>query len=130
MVRHSSTRARTAGKFGSMCKVSFVAIATFALVACQSQSQFQTPSDLLFAPTFSKTRQNLPYTRNTPYDCRTFTGSGWKGIASGTVYDFSDRYQTSQAGCFKTQQQCLAWLSAMRSFIDVPRFIRCNPYSA
>lgn len=128
MVRQNSTRAHVARNFGSLCKVSFVALATFGLVACQSQ--FQTPSDLLFAPTFSKTRQNLPYTRNTPYDCRTFTGSGWKGIASGTVYDFSDRYQTSQAGCFKTQDQCLAWLSAMRSFIDVPRFIRCNPYTA
>lgn len=128
MVRQISTRALVARHFGSLCRVSFVALATLGLVACQSQ--FQTPSDLLFAPTFSKARQNLPYTRNTPYDCRTFTGSGWKGIAGGTVYDFDNRYQTSQAGCFQTQDQCLAWLSVMRSFIDVPSFIRCNPYSA
>ncbi|MEM9631300.1 MAG: hypothetical protein AAGA50_08245 [Pseudomonadota bacterium] len=102
--------------------------ATFALAACQSQ--FQQPSDLLFAPTFSKTRQNIPYTYNTPYDCRTFTGSGFKGIAGGVVYDFDKRYVISQAGCFQSQQECQAWLSVMRSYIDVPRFIGCQPYVA
>lgn len=105
-----------------------VAGAAFALTACQPQ--FQSPSDLLFAPTFSKTRQNLPYTQGTQYDCRSFSGAGWKGIAAGVVNDFGNRYQVSQAGCFKSQETCLAWLSAMRSYIDVPRFIRCNPYSA
>lgn len=121
-------RAMIAGRLASFCRATVVAAAALTLVACQQQ--FQTPSDLLFAPTFNKTRQNLPYTQNTQYDCRHFTGNGWKGIASGVVYDFSNRYQISQAGCFKTQQECLAWLSAMRSYIDVPRFIRCNPHSA
>ncbi|MBO6893605.1 MAG: hypothetical protein JJ866_16810 [Roseibium sp.] len=105
-----------------------VATAILALAACQPQ--IQQPSDILFAPTFSKSRQNIPSTYNTPYDCRQFTGSGWKGIAGGVVYDFSTRYQISQAGCFKTQAECQSWLSVMRSYIDVPRFIRCNPYNA
>ena len=121
-------RAMIAGRLASFCRATVVAAVALTLVACQQQ--FQTPSDLLFAPTFNKTRQNLPYTQNTQYDCRHFTGNGWKGIASGVVFDFSNRYQISQAGCFKTQQECLAWLSAMRSYIDVPHFIRCNPHSA
>lgn len=100
----------------------------FGLAACQSQ--FQQPSDLLFAPTFSKSRQNIPYTYNTPYDCRNFTGSGWKGIAGGVVYNFDQRYQLSQAGCFRSEPECLAWLQVMRGYIDVPRYIRCNPYTA
>ena len=98
------------------------------LVSCQSQ--FQQPSDLLFAPTFSKSRQNIPYTYNTPYDCRSFTGSGWKGIASGKVNNFDQTYLISQAGCFKTQKECEAWIFYMRGYIDIPRFMRCNPYTA
>lgn len=105
-----------------------VIAAALALAACQNQ--FQTPSDLLFAPTFSKDLGNIPYTYNTPYDCRSFTGSGWKGIASGRVINFDRRYQISQAGCFKTEQECQAWLFYMRDYIDVPRFMRCNTYTA
>lgn len=98
-----------------------------SLASCQ---QFQTPEDLLFAPTFNKSRQNIPYTYNTPYDCRSFAGSGWKGIAGGRVYNFSNSYVISEAGCFKTQKECLAYLTVMRTYIDQPKYIRCNPYTA
>ncbi|CTQ59169.1 MAG: hypothetical protein RIE06_28595 [Roseibium album] len=128
MDRQFRTRTQVSRRFKATCRSFLVAVAAIGLAACQQQ--FQTPSDLLFAPTFNKTRQNLPYTQNTQYDCRNFSGTGWKGIASGVVYDFSNRYQISQAGCFKTQQECQAWLSVMRSYIDVPRFIRCNPHTA
>ncbi|MEM5582254.1 hypothetical protein WNZ15_07295 [Roseibium sp. AS2] len=103
-------------------------LAAIALTACQTETT--QVSDLLFAPTFSKSRQYLPNTYNTQYDCRAFTGSGWKGIASGRVEYFDERYMISQAGCFRTKNECEAWLSLMRGYIDIPRFIRCNPYSA
>ncbi|TYC52258.1 hypothetical protein FMN50_18050 [Rhodobacterales bacterium] len=99
----------------------------FSVAACQ---QFEKPSDLLFAPTFNKSRMNIPYLYNTEYDCRTFTGSGWKGIASGTVNNFSQSYVISEAGCFKSQNECQAYLAIMHRYIDRPRFIRCNPYTA
>ncbi len=107
---------------------SVIVLLALGLAACQQQ--FQTPSDLLFAPTFSKNRSDIPYTQGTKFDCRNFSGSGWKGIASGVVYNFDQRYQISQAGCFASQQECTAWLYVMRSYIDVPRFIRCNPHTA
>ncbi|WP_269581411.1 hypothetical protein [Roseibium sp. Sym1] len=109
-------------------RVAAVLSMAVALVACQSQ--FQKPSDLLFAPTFNKTRQEIPYTYNTPYDCRSFSGSGWKGIASGRVENFDLSYLISQAGCFKSQQECRAWILYMRSYIDMPRYMRCEPFTA
>ncbi|WP_305988834.1 hypothetical protein [Roseibium sp. MMSF_3544] len=117
----------TARKFASVLKASLVATAALGLVACQ---QVQTPYGLFGGPAFSKDRNQIPYTRNTQYDCRNFSGSGWKGIASGTVYNFEVRYVISQAGCFNTKPECEAWLVLMRSYIDVPKFIRCNAYSA
>lgn len=123
-IRDGNDRTRTL-KAGSRLAVG-LALA-LSLASCQ---QFQKPSDLLFAPTFNKSRQNIPYTYNTPYDCRSFSGSGWKGIASGRVYNFSNSYLISEAGCFKTEQECLAYLTVMRSYIDQPRYIRCNPYTA
>lgn len=109
-------------------KTALVIAACIGLTACQSQ--FQQPSDLLFAPTFSKTPQNIPNTYQTAYDCRTFTGSGWKGIAGGRVFDFDRRYPVSRAGCFKTQAECQAFLTVMRQYIDMPNYMRCNPYTA
>ncbi|WP_428649937.1 hypothetical protein [Roseibium sp.] len=106
-------------------------VAAAGLAACQpTQSSGRLVEDLLFSPTFTKNRQDIPYTYNTPYDCRSFTGSGWKGIASGVVHNFGQKYQLSQAGCFRTQQECQAYLAVMRGYIDIPYFIRCNPYSA
>lgn len=109
-------------------RVAVTLAAALGLAACQSQ--FQQPSDLLFAPTFSKNRSDIPYTSNTQYDCRRFTGNGWKGIASGRIHNFGENYQISQAGCFPTQNECQAWLLVMRGYIDVPRFMRCAPHSA
>jgi len=123
---HSPASAARGLKTG--LRVATVLAATIGLAACQSQ--IQTPSDLLFAPTFSKNRSDIPYTSNTRYDCRAFTGSGWKGIASGRIHNFGENYQISQAGCFKTQSECQAWLVVMRGYIDIPRFIRCAPHSA
>ena len=128
MHRQIPAPAKTVQGLKSSLRFFLVTIAVLAMTGCQQQ--FQTPSDLLFAPTFTKNRQYFPYTQNTRYDCRNFSGSGWKGIASGVVYDFSDRYTVSQAGCFSTQEECIAWLSFMRSYIDVPRFIGCNPHTA
>ncbi|WP_157738814.1 hypothetical protein [Labrenzia sp. VG12] len=125
-----STRLACPDSSGLKARLRVVATLSAALLMAGCQSQFQQPSDLLFAPTFSKTRQNIPYTYNTPYDCRTFTGSGWKGIASGKVNNFDQTYLISQAGCFKTQQECEAWIFYMRGYIDIPRFMRCNTYTA
>ncbi|MTI06110.1 hypothetical protein E1180_11360 [Roseibium denhamense] len=102
-------------------------VSVCALASCQ---QIQTPSDLLFAPTFSQSREQFPYTANTPYDCRTFSGSGWKGIAGGTVSDFGDRYPVAQTGCFKTRQESEAYLNIMRSYITTQTFIGCRPHTA
>ena len=128
MPRPIRSAIQTARRLRSGLRIAPVLALSLGLAACQSQ--FQQPSDLLFAPTFSKSRQNIPNTYNTPYDCRTFTGTGWKGIAGGVVYDFDRRDLISQAGCFKTESECQAWLAVMRGYIDVPRFIRCNPYTA
>ncbi|MCK7612766.1 hypothetical protein [Roseibium sediminicola] len=123
---HSPAAATSGLKTGM--RVTAVLAVSLALGACQSQ--FQKPSDLLFAPTFSKNRSDLPYTANTQYDCRAFTGNGWKGIASGRIHNFGQDYQLSQAGCFKSQNECQAWLMVMRGYIDVPRYMRCAPHSA
>ncbi len=112
----------------SLLRLLPVAAAALGVAACQPQ--ITKPSDILFAPTFSKTRQNIPYTYNTKYDCRTFTGSGWKGIASGRVNNFDNSFKISQAGCFTSQAECQAWITYMSGYIDVPRFMRCNPYTA
>ncbi len=105
-----------------------VIVAALGVAACQPQ--IQQPSDLLFAPTFSKSRQNYPETYGTKYDCRTFQGSGWKGISSGTIYDFDRRDFISQAGCFASKPECEAWLVFMSGWIDVARYSRCNPHNA
>jgi len=115
---------------GAKTGLRLAAAVAAAIVLAGCQPQIQTASDLLFAPTFSKSRQNIPNTHNTAYDCRTFTGTGWKGIASGQVINFEKKFMISQAGCFKTQQECKAWILHMRGYIDVPRFMRCNPYTA
>lgn len=127
MHRHTSSAVPPAGGLKTGLRLAAAVTAAVSLAACQ---QFQTPSDLLFAPTFTKNRQDIPKTYNTPYDCRTFSGTGWKGIAGGVVVNFGQKYQLSQAGCFQTERECQAYLAVMRSYIDVPRFIRCNPYSA
>jgi hypothetical protein len=106
------------------------AVLSLAVGLGSCQSQFQKPSDLLFAPTFAKNRQDIPYTYNTPYDCRSFSGSGWKGIASGRVENFDQNYVISQAGCFQSQQECRAWILYMRNYIDMPRYMRCEPFTA
>ncbi|MEP3045839.1 MAG: hypothetical protein ABJL55_12755 [Roseibium sp.] len=98
---------------------------TLGLSACQPQ--IQTPSDLLFAPTFSKSWSAIPRPAGTQYDCRTFKGSGWEGITGGVIYDSDRRYNMSQAGCFKTKPECEAYLMLMRGYIDQPRFIKCRP---
>jgi|GEM_PF-1699914 len=107
--------------------------AALGLAGCQSydtSSSGNVVEALLFTPTFAKNRQNIPYTYNTPYDCRSFTGRGWKGIAGGKVQNFDQTYAISQAGCFKTPDECQAWLMFMRGYIDLPNYMRCNPYTA
>jgi hypothetical protein len=115
-------------------RVAAVFAAGLSLAACQaydtSAGTGGVVETLLFSPTFAKNRQNIPYTYNTPYDCRSFTGSGWKGIAGGRVQNFDQSYMISQAGCFKTQNECQAWLSFMRGYIDIPNYMRCNPHTA
>ena len=108
-------------------------IATFlvtvsGLTACQTQ--IQQPSDLLFAPTFSKSEAYTPHPWGTQYDCRKFQGSGWKGITGGTVKDFGRRRQISQAACFKKKSECEAYVTLMRRYIDQPKFMGCRPIGA
>ncbi len=131
MFRHSHSSSLAVRGLKTGARLVAALAAAVSMAACQPYpSSGNLVEDLLFSPTFTKNRQDLPTTYNTPYDCRSFTGSGWKGIASGVVHNFDQNYQISQAGCFKTQQECQAYLAVMRSYIDIPRFIRCNPYSA
>lgn len=126
---HVSTRSLfRADRLKTGLKTLPAVLAILALTACQTETV--GVSNLLFGPSFSKGRQYIPNTYNTKYDCRTFKGSGWKGIASGKVQDFDRIFMISQAGCFQTKNECQAWLMLMRGYIDVPRFIRCNTYTA
>ncbi|WP_417669324.1 hypothetical protein [Roseibium sp.] len=91
--------------------------------------QIQTPSDLLFAPTYDT--RYVPETYGTKYDCKRFAEagntSGWKGIAGGRKYDFDRTFNVSRAGCFKTKAECEAFLSQMSGYIDFPIYSRCQP---
>ncbi|MEP4770960.1 MAG: hypothetical protein ABJY83_23885 [Roseibium sp.] len=128
-MRHMlSSLFNTAIKHKTGGRIAAVMAVAFALAACQPQ--FQTPSDLLFAPTFSKSRESIPNPAGTQYDCRTFEGSGWQGITSGVVIDFDNRINISRAGCFKTKAECEAYVTLMSGYIDQQRFMRCRPHTA
>ncbi|MTH97949.1 hypothetical protein [Roseibium sp. RKSG952] len=100
------------------------------LAGCQAGGSAEQLADtVLFAPTPNASR-NVPTTYNTPYDCRSFEGTGWKGIAGGQRQLFSDSWSVSQAGCFKTQQECQAFLAVMRQYITRPGYIGCRPYDS
>lgn len=133
MRRKSHSQLHSVRGLASRLRLAVAFTAALGLAACQSydtSSSGNVVEALLFTPTFAKNRQDIPYTYNTPYDCRTFAGSGWKGIAGGNVKNFDQTYAISQAGCFKTQNECQAWLFFMRGYIDVPNYMRCNPYTA
>jgi len=116
-----------APSFRSRTRTAAVLALAFGLAACQ---QFQTPSDILFAPTWDNDRSSIPITYGTAYDCRNFQGSGWKGIAGGRASNFDETFPVSRAGCFKTQEECQAFLGLMSSYITTQLYMRCQPYSA
>lgn len=99
--------------------------ATLILTACQQQ--FQTPADLLFAPTYNLGPQGVPMPWGTKYDCRSFQGTGWKGITGGVIDDLDRRWPISQAACFKTKSECKAYVRLMHGYIDQPTFMGCRP---
>jgi len=127
MSRHTSDPVTAGDRLASGLRSVACLAAALGLAACQ---QTPTVEELLFAPTVSASRASVPTTYNTPYDCRTFTGSGWKGIASGRVDRFSGNYVLSEAGCFKTRNECQAYLALMSGYIVRTRYMRCAPYSA
>lgn len=107
-------------------RVVFACVMTLGLSACQIQS----PSDLLFAPTWDTSRANIPNTYGTQYDCRTFQGSGWKGIAGGRSNDFDHGISVSVAGCFQTHEECQAFLALMSGYLYFQQYMRCQPHTA
>ncbi|MTI42678.1 hypothetical protein JM93_00860 [Roseibium hamelinense] len=105
-------------------------LAVVTLAGCQAGGGAEQLADtVLFAPTPNASR-NVPATYGTPYDCRTFQGSGYKGIAGGKRQLFSQSWNVSRAGCFKTEQECQAFLVVMRQYIDIPGYIGCRPYTS
>ena len=99
-------------------------IAAFSLAACQ----LQTPENLLFAPTYNA--DYVPETYGTKYDCKAYKAagntSGWRGIVGGKTYDFDRTFNTSRAGCFKTEQECKAFLTYMSGYVDFIIYSRCQ----
>lgn len=100
-------------------------LAAAALAGCQAQ----TPSDLLFGPTYDT--RYVPQTYRTKYDCKLFRQaghtSGWRGIVGGKKYDFDKTFNVAREGCFETQDECRAFLTYMNGFIDFPFYSRCQP---
>jgi len=108
-----------------MAKICTAVLALGFLSACQ----IQTPSDLLFAPTYDT--RYVPHTYETKYDCKSFKAagntSGWRGIVGGKKYDFDRTFNVSREGCFKTSQECQTFLTYMSGYIDFPIYSRCQP---
>lgn len=113
-------------KTGKKSGLVTVCALAFGLSACQIQS----PSDLLFGSTWDTSRANIPNTYGTQYDCRTFQGSGWKGIAGGRSNDLDQGMSVSVAGCFHTLDECQAFLALMSSYLYFQEYMRCNPHTA
>ncbi|MEJ8473899.1 hypothetical protein [Roseibium algae] len=107
-----------------IAKVSASLFALAFLAACQ----IQTPSDVLFAPTYDT--RYVPETYGTKYDCKAYKAagntSGWKGIVGGKKYDFDRTFNVSRAGCFKTQAECQTFLTYMSGYIDMAIYSRCQ----
>ncbi|MBO9419751.1 MULTISPECIES: hypothetical protein [Stappiaceae] len=109
-------------------RLGLIAVGTlaFALSACQIQS----PSDILFAPTYNTDRGSIPVVSGTQYDCRTFQGSGWKGIAGGRAANWGEPFPVARTACFKTRDECQAFLTLMSGYIDYQPYYRCQPHTA
>jgi hypothetical protein len=97
------------------------------LAACQ---QYSSPADLLFAPSYNSGPGSIPVIAGTQYDCRTFQGSGWKGIAGGRADNWGNPFPVSRAACFQTREECQAFLNLMSGYIDYQPYLRCQPYAA
>lgn len=119
-----SPRAASRRKAGTRIAAALAAL----LIVPAGQANARAITDLLFGPSISKDRNALPNTYGGRYDCRRFSGDGWKGIASGRVINFGENYMVSQAGCFLDRTECRAWLMMMSGFIDQPRYMRCDPH--
>lgn len=103
-----------------------VCLVVFAFL---SACQFQTPSDILLAPTYDT--RYVPQTYNTAYDCRKFKTrgqtSGWRGIVGGKKFDFEKTHNVSREGCFETAKECQAFLLLMSGYIEMTIYSRCQP---
>lgn len=102
----------------------------FLLAACQQQQLTMLGYDISNQPFPSPYSGIVPQTYGTPFDCRTFSGTGWKGISAGTVYYGDTQRAVSQAGCFQARAQCEDWLSFMKGYMASWRYFRCEPHLA
>ncbi|MBO6757770.1 MAG: hypothetical protein JJ902_15660 [Roseibium sp.] len=98
--------------------------AVLAFAGLTAACQYQSAEDLLFKPT--RDPRNIPRTYDTPFDCRNFVGSGWRGTAAGKTFDFERTLSTSRVGCFKTRDECQAFLYFMNGQIDQIIYSRCE----
>lgn len=111
---------------------SFKRIAQFALAASLSSvlagCQYQSAGDLLFKPTLSY--GDVPQTYNTPYDCRSFEGQGWKGTVGGKYSSFDQTRNLTRVGCFKTLPECKAFLGIVGGQVQMIIYSRCEEIGA
>lgn len=100
------------------------ALAALALVLGQSVAMAQGSflEQLLLSPT--RTPGDVPETYGTAYDCRALkaadqTAGVWRGLIGGQVWpDAGQSRPVSREGCFKTEQECQAYLGLMSGYID------------
>ncbi len=127
MRRLATQKIQHASLIGKSAKLLVAIGFAVSVAACQ---EYQKPSDLLFAPTPDNGRGNIPVTYGTKYDCRTFQGSGWKGIAGGRVSHFDESFPVSRAGCFPTENECQTFLMLMSGYITYNPYLKCQPYNS
>ncbi|WP_430512919.1 hypothetical protein [Pannonibacter phragmitetus] len=99
-------------------------LAALILVIGQSAAMAQGSflEHLLLSPTH--TPGDVPETYGTAYDCRPLkaanqTAGVWRGLIGGQVWpDAGQSRPVSREGCFKTEQECHAFLNVMSGYID------------
>lgn len=99
-----------------------LAIGLLAFSGSGLPAQASFLEQLLLTPT--RTPGDVPETYGTAYDCRPLkaanqTAGVWRGLIGGQVWpDANQTRPASREGCFKTEQECQAFLNFMSGYID------------